>query len=1276
MHDARERHERLQAVFDGTLRQDPAAREAYLDRVCAADGELRAAVARLLAAHDSAESFLERPGWLFPALPAIEEDFRGTVRFAVRRRLGVGGMGVVYEVDDTVRHEVVALKTLRHATAADTYHLKREFRSLADVVHPNLVCLYELFADDHRCFFTMELVPGSNFVEYVRGTGGGCRSDERVVSAFGQLVDGVSALHRLGKLHRDIKPPNVLVTDEGRVVILDFGLIAELVPHAFSDGADLAGGTPAYMAPETGPGIGPTEAADWYAVGVTLFEALTGQLPFAGPASDVLRRKRELDPPSPADLGVDVPRHLSAICLGLLHRNPAERLTGAGALRRLGHDATATFAVERTPDRETSFIGRARELAVLGEAFRSVAGGETAAVCVSGPSGIGKSVLARHFLERVQAHRAVLVLSGRCYERESVPYKALDSVVDSLSRYLKSLPRSQADDLVPADVLPLLRLFPVLRQVDGIVAAASREDPLLSEPHVLRQRGFGALRNLLARIAAHQPLVMAIDDVQWSDVDSAALIQELLRPPEAPVLLLLVCCRSEDAASPVLRRLFGETSQRAWSVVPLWPMDDDDAQTLIGALAPPGSMTHDRAQRIAREAQGNPFLLEQLTRYLSVRARSHESASIADMVEASLGRLPPGARPFLETLAVCGRPVAPEVVAEAARIGSSERRLVALLRAAHFIRSSGSSERIEIYHDRIREALVAHVSAEGVCGIHGDMARTLVARQVDDPEALFEHYAGAGAQDRAAEQAILAARTAMATLAVDRAAWLYRQAVERTPVSPWPFGWRAELAEALANAGRPAQAAEAYLATANAADSSRRAEFQRRGAEQFLIGGHIDRGMAVTRDLLRAVGIGLPRTPLTSLASLVWHRARLQKRGLQFVERDAAQIAASDLSRLDTYWAVTTGLAMVDMLRASDFSARHARLALDTGDPARVVRALAMEGMFISTLGHTHRLKAEALIGRARAIADQVAHPYAMAVTALAQSMAAICTGRWQEAHDHSQLAVGLLRDRCAGVTWEVSSAHILHLWSLMYLGELSALSQRLPPLLSDALDRGNLALATELRTRMNMFWLAADEPDEGERHVRESLAGWSHTGMHRQHYSGIIARAQTELYRGHAENAWGLITTQWPRLRRSQLFRVQVIRIEAWFLRGRSALALAARRPDHHLLATARADARRIASEATPWSNPLALLVGAGVAYVEGDLIQARHRLLGAVDGFDRAGMTLYAAVARRRLAALQEGAPRRETERRADVWMTTQQIRDRRRFTRAFASGFGDEP
>ena len=318
-----DRHGRLRAVFDEALLQEPSTREAYVDHACASDPDLKPEVMRLLAAHREARSsFLQRPPDLSSAAVRAESPFPDTDRFRVVRRLGAGGMGVVYEVHDKVRDEVVALKTLRRASAANLYRLKREFRSLADVAHPNLVCLYELFVEDDRCFFTMEIVKGVSFVEYARGVDAAARSDDRLVLALRQLIEGVSALHRRGKLHRDVKPSNILVTPEGRVVILDFGLITELQPGNAGDARHAVAGTPAYMAPEETSGATPSEAGDWYGVGATLYEALTGTLPFTGPVLDVLRRKRALDPPAPAEVAPDVPADLSAICMGLLASQP------------------------------------------------------------------------------------------------------------------------------------------------------------------------------------------------------------------------------------------------------------------------------------------------------------------------------------------------------------------------------------------------------------------------------------------------------------------------------------------------------------------------------------------------------------------------------------------------------------------------------------------------------------------------------------------------------------------------------------------------------------------------------------------------------------------------------------------------------------------------------------------------------------------------------------------------------------------------------------------
>jgi serine/threonine protein kinase len=295
-----ERWQRVNEIFQSAVVRDESDRDAFLSAACGDDDALREEVLRLVRANAVAAGFLDVPafaGDITRESPTavvrefstyrVGDEFRGTDRFTVRRRLGAGGMGVAYEVFDRERGETIALKTLLRTSAADILRLKREFRGLADIAHPNLVCLYELVVDIDTCFFTMELVDGMGIVDYVRASApvrpvGGrdvavhTVDPERVRDALRQLIAGVSALHRRGKLHRDIKPSNILVTSEGRLVLLDFGLISDVRPGPYAQ-HDRAAGTFDYLAPEQLDGAAPTEASDWYGVGVTLFEVLTGR---------------------------------------------------------------------------------------------------------------------------------------------------------------------------------------------------------------------------------------------------------------------------------------------------------------------------------------------------------------------------------------------------------------------------------------------------------------------------------------------------------------------------------------------------------------------------------------------------------------------------------------------------------------------------------------------------------------------------------------------------------------------------------------------------------------------------------------------------------------------------------------------------------------------------------------------------------------------------------------------------------------------------------------
>jgi eukaryotic-like serine/threonine-protein kinase len=363
------------------------------------------------------------------------------------------------------------------------------------------------------------------------------------------------------------------------------------------------------------------------------------------------------------------------------------------------------------------------------------------------------------------------------------------------------------------------------------------------------------------------------------------------------------------------------------------------------------------------------------------------------------------------------------------------------------------------------------------------------------------------------------------------------------------------------------------------------------------------------------------------------------------------------------------------LARAADLSVRHLLLALEAGEPFRVARAMAIE-LVVRAADRTSGRVGEQLAIQSGALATSLGSPQAMALSLLADAGIAMAAGEWKKASLLAHEALVMLRDKCVGSWWEMNIAQNLVIWGLMYQGELRELSRQVPSLLADARRRGNLYIATELCTRSNFAWLVADDPDGGERETVESIGRWSQKGFHRQHYSARLARVQTALYRGDAEGAWRLLTEQESSLHRSLLLkRIQVLWIEAHFLRSRCALAMAARQKgSRRFLSVARAGARRIASARRPWSDPIALLLSAAIAYLEGSTPLALRHLHAALERFERADMNLYAAVTRRRIGALQHDAAGRDIQRQADAWMAAQCIKNPICMTRMLAPGFPD--
>ena len=1254
-------------------------------------------------------------------------SFEGTARFQILEQIGSGGMGVVYEALDRETQARVALKTLLHLDGASLLRFKNEFRSLRSLNHRNLVSLGELFEHEGRWFFTMERIHGTDFLCHLRGTSatlpGEWNPDEetapikrplspperpptapavgpvdeaRLRSCLAQLVSGVHSLHAARKVHRDLKPSNVLVTDAGRVVILDFGLVRDFDAQAERGTAlsgseqSFIGGTLSFMAPEqAGGNVGP--AADWYSLGVLLYLVLTGKLPVRGRADMLLELKRTVEPVRPSLLAAGVPSDLDELCTALLRIDPTARPTGREILGRLGV-VEELQPIAPHDQLHGRFVGRAAELAELREQLARVVAGQAVTVLVHGPSGLGKSALVRQFTQELGA--SPVVLAGRCHEREAVPYKAIDEVTDALSRYLRELPGDVAASLVPPDAALLAGVFPVLKQCEAIAATPLPALPP-GDPHERRSRVFAALRELLVRIGRLRPLVVCIDDLHWTDDDSLRLLRDILRPPMTPRMLLVVTVRTAPEAhtghvtpDELIARLGGGVT-----VLSLEKLPPADARALVVRLArdlPEASAIGEES--ILAEADGHPLFIDALVQHRASE-RVARPIRLDDALYSRIVRLEQPAQALLQLVSIVGGPVTQAAALRAGGFAPAELEwCTAALCNSRLALSGGMrpTDTIEPYHDRVRETVVARLDPAVRVDWHRRLAVAFEELSAEDPgtvdaELLAVHWRGAGDSERARHYLFRAAGEAEQVLAFERAARLYQLGLELSGEGAVDTrGLRVKLGDALANAGRGGEAAAAYLAAvadrAGAGDDTRREdlELQRRAAEQYLRSGHFDEGLRALTTVLESIGMSIPKTPQRALLSLLLRRAQIGLRGFAFDERQASEIAADALIRIDICWTAAIGFGMADLVRGNDFQTRQLLLALRAGEPYRVAKALAVEAGYLGTIGKPGLRNTSRVLGAARAVAERLQHPHALGLAALFDGYRAFLIGSWSECRRLMEHAETILRDRCTGVAWEINNARLLCAWALGFMGEIRVLSTRMPFYIEDAKDRGDLFAMANLRNGLpNIPWLARDDADGARRQIAEAMGGWSQQGFHLQHYYTLHAETDIDLYRGDVRAAQLRVADEWPRLARSLLLRVQLVRINSTHVRARSLIARATAESgslQRSLLRQAERDARRLAREKLGWADGDAELIRAGIANTRGDRDETVRRLRSARERLLASDMRMHAAAAARRLGALLGGDEGRSLLAEADDWIAREQVRDPARMTAMLVPGWRD--
>lgn len=1075
-------------------------------------------------------------------------------RFVVRRVLGSGGMGRVYAAYDRETGRSVALKTLKRADADSLYRFKAEFRSLADVVHQNLVRLYELVADGDLWFFTMELVHGVPFLTWVQPQREGRRTQptlmagdalgeltgqpvpdvahvdgERLVNAARQLALGVDAIHRAGKLHRDLKPPNVLVEQNGRVVVLDFGLVGDRASTPAHDTIDQSGmGTPIYMSPEQCRGAGAVAASDWYAVGVMLYRCLAGRPPHGGTVRDMFMLKQTQQAPPLPDAVTSAFGDIAALTMDLLQRDPQARPRGDEVLARLGVDQARRLSM-LPPAAADSVVGRDAELAALlclGEGTNRPALG-----VVRGPSGIGKTALVTEASRQLQ-ERGALCLRGRCYERESVPFKAFDSVVDQLSHLLTKLDDEIRLDLIPEGASALVDLFPVFGRVPGITTSPRSSQLVRAE---VRRRGFAAFATLLEVLCARQHVVVVLDDLQWADADSLALLEALLRPDaEAPPCRYFITLR-DDAAGTRMRadlEAIVRLGDAATIVhVEVGALDAEAIGELVRDELDETTGMHAFVDAVVADAQGNPFVAKQLTRYLKSSATDappSERPNLASLIRERLRQLLPAMRAALEVLAVAGKPLSSRVLTEATALppGALEA-----LRAEKWIRHDTSSSLVEPIHDRIREEVAEQLTEERSRDLRERLVGALLSEADPDHEAIARHLLALDQGERASIHAEKAAASAMQNVAFSEAARLYELSLDTAALdADRRRTLQKKLAEALSAAGRGAEAARAFEAAARGAPMAEAMWCRGRAAEQLLVSGHVDEGFDALTEALEGLGVRAPYRNVAAAVELAALRLRMKVRGTDVRERDPETIDRQTLLTIDLCRVGSHTFAAIAPIVGAALQSRHTLLALESGHSEYAALGLAAEAGYRAYEGGTGHEESRRFLRLAEQIGGAEPSSRVEAYLAFVRGLQHHLLGETMDAAIELERAARLFSTRCENVFGELNLARTVLGVDLFMSGQLRKMARSYEVWLADARQRDDLlALTTHFAGggAVNL-WLVRDEAREAIACVHDAIASWPSRRIHSDRYWHHFALGIIAMYTGdvdalheHARQFW-----------------------------------------------------------------------------------------------------------------------------------------------------------
>ncbi len=697
-------------------------------------------------------------------------------RYQFVKDLGSGAMGRVSLALDRVSGDLVAVKRLHEVVALQGgARLRREFRALERIEHPNVLKVLG-FGDDRGVpFLVMEYVRGTDLSDWLETKP--VLTD--IVRVFVGVASALSAVHAQGIVHRDLKPENIRVTANGEAKLMDFGLAKSLQGSVALTRAGAVVGTVLYMAPEQCRGAQLDYRADLYALGAVLYNALTGRPPFIGDGlAQVVMQHISQAPVSPRQFNPSIPAKLEALVLSLLEKNPLDRPQSALAVREALLGILETPTTDLSSSTETAradallvapLIGRDLELGALLPLLERPP--ETGVIAITGDVGSGKSRLIRAFFERARSLGIRLAI-GEAIEHDPVPFGAVSRLILDLQRNNKGVLQA----LPEATRAELARIAPTLGEAPAFDSSLPAD--------VARLRLFEAFTKLL-ELACSVTLVV-FENLHWADSSTLELLAHASRTAENPRVLISYRIEDlpEDASAP--RGLKPKRS------INLPALPDSAMQELLVAWLD-SSIDPTLAAELVTHAAGNPWVLEERLKamleagavfrrggvYEWNRSLMGLPSGLNDLLAHRLAALPSNALEFARAGSVLGRAWMYNDAREL--LGWDDDAaldaLEALVRAKLVSETpSSNGEGFRFRHPLYTDILTSSIMSLKRRKMHAKAAALLEHRA--GALELCLHYLEANAFEKALEKGFEAGLLAQNTFAYPQAERAYRLALE------------------------------------------------------------------------------------------------------------------------------------------------------------------------------------------------------------------------------------------------------------------------------------------------------------------------------------------------------------------------------------------------------------------------------------------------------------------------------------------------------------------